>query len=153
MKKTITISVLLGFGAIVAAAPAPRLVAFPTADLRWETVPGGPEVSFVVGSKDAKTGPTAFFIKFKGGFDSGWQTHESAYTGVVVSGTVVETSLGQDAVTLRAGSYYLQTTVAHRTVCAAGADCLEYVHETGRFSFTPTDEAGRPLPRPAMSRQ
>ena len=103
----------------------------------------------MVGTKDAKKGPTAFFIKFKGGFDSGWHTHESAYTGIVMSGTIIETSKGQDAAKLPAGSYYVQPTVVHKTVCAAGAECLVYIYEDGKFSFTPTDEAGKPLPPPA----
>jgi hypothetical protein len=34
----------------------------------------------------------------------------------------------------------------HKTECAAGAECVVYIHEEGRFSFTPTDENGKPLP-------
>ena len=40
----------------------------------------------------------------------------------------------------------MQPTGVHKTQCAAGADCLLYIYEDGKFSFTPTDEAGKPLP-------
>jgi hypothetical protein len=125
-----------------------QLVQRPSAELKWEEFfPGGPLESFVTGSKEAKAGPTEFFIKFKGGFDSGWHVHESDYTGVVLSGTVIETSPGGEAAKpLTAGSYYMQPAVVHRTQCAAGADCLVWISEPGRFSFTPTDETGKPLP-------
>lgn len=49
---------------------------------------------------------------------------------------------------LRAGSYYVQPTVVHKTQCAPGADCVAYIYEDGAFSFTPTDDAGKPLPQP-----
>jgi quercetin dioxygenase-like cupin family protein len=148
--KTSMIVAILGCGVTLAnAGPAPKLVALPADNLKWEPFfPGGPEEAFVIGSKDAKAGPTAFFIKFKAGFDSGWHTHESAYTGIVLSGTLLETSKGQDAVKLNAGSYYLQPSVVHKTQCAPGADCIAYIYEDGKFSFTPTDEAGKPLARP-----
>lgn len=145
--KTASIIAVLGLGLTVAHAEVPKLTSFPAGELKWEPFfPGGPEEAFVIGSKESKKGPTAFFIRFKGGFDSGWHTHESAYTGIVLSGTIVETSKGQAAERLGAGSYYLQPTVVHKTVCAAGADCLLYIYEDGKFSFTPTDEAGKPLP-------
>jgi hypothetical protein len=51
-------------------------------------------------------------------------------------------------VTLPAGSHYVQPVVVHKTQCAPGADCLMYIYEDGAFSFTPTDEAGKPLPPP-----
>lgn len=145
MKTLATIALVLSVATFSHAEPA-KLVAHPAADLRWEPFyPGGPEEAFVIGSKDAKKGPTAFFIKFKGGFDSGWHVHESAYTGIILAGTIVETNHGAAAAKLPVGSYYLQPTTVHRTECAAGADCLVYIYEDGAFSFTPTDEAGKPL--------
>jgi len=148
--KTLAIVAILGCGVTLAnAGPAPKLVGFPAGQLAWEPFfPGGPDEAFVIGSKDAKQGPTAFFIRFKAGFDSGWHVHESAYTGIVLSGTIVETSKGQDALKLPAGSYYLQPTLVHRTECAPGADCVVYIYEDGKFSFTPTDLAGKPLASP-----
>jgi hypothetical protein len=148
--KTATIAAILGCGVTLAnAGPAPKLVGVPAADLKWEPFfPGGPDEAFIIGSKEAKKGPTAFFIRFKGGFDSGWHVHESAYTGIVLSGTLVETNKGQDALKLAAGSYYMQPITVHKTACAAGADCVVYIYEDGKFSFTPTDEAGKPLPPP-----
>ena len=152
--KTVTTMAILGCAMTMASAgPAPKLVAVPAADLKWEPFfPGGPDEAFVIGTKDAKKGPTAFFIRFKPGFDSGWHTHESSYTGIVLSGTIVETSKG-DVARLGAGSYYVQPTVVHKTECAAGADCLVYIYEDGKFSFTPTDEAGKPLPAPKPAKK
>jgi len=148
--KTATIVAILGCSITLASAgPAPKLVGLPSGELTWEPFfPGGPDEAFVIGTKESKKGPTAFFIRFKAGFDSGWHTHESAYTGIILSGTIIETSKGQDAMKLGAGSYYLQPTVVHKTQCAPGADCVAYIYEDGAFSFTPTDEAGKPLPQP-----
>ncbi len=59
--------------------PSGKFVQLPAGDLKYEEFyPGGPLESFIIGSKEAKHGPTAFFIKFKGGFDSGW--HVRVYT-------------------------------------------------------------------------
>ena len=140
---------LVGHGAPARAkGPAGQFVQLPAADLKFEEFyPGGPVESFIIGSKEAKHGPTAFFIKFKGGFDSGWHVHESEYTAVVLTGTMLETSKGSDAPKpLAAGSYYRQPTVVHRTQCVGAAECLVYIFEEGRFSFTPTTEDGKPLP-------
>ena len=139
----------LGYGLSARAkGPAGKFVQLPSEELKWEEFfPGGPVESFIIGSKEAKHGPTAFFIKFKGGFDSGWHIHESEYTGVVLSGSMLETSKGGEAPKpLGAGSYYLQPTVVHRTQCLGPAECLAYIFEAGRFSFTPTTEDGKPLP-------
>jgi hypothetical protein len=138
----------VAFGATAHAKETGKFVQLPAGELKFEEFyPGGPTESFIVGSKEAKHGPTAFFIKFKGGFDSGWHVHESEYTGVVLSGTMLETSKGSEpAKPLPAGSYYRQPTVVHRTQCLGPADCLEYIFEEGRFSFTPTTEDGKPLP-------
>lgn len=145
MNKAMILAIL-GSTTLAMAAP-PKLVEFKATDLKWEPFyPGGPEEAFVVGSKDAKKGPTAFFIKFKAGFDSGWHVHESAYTAVILSGTIIETNKGEAAAKLGAGSYYVQPTSVHKTECAAGSDCLVYIYEDARFSFTPTDENGKPLP-------
>lgn len=104
----------LGYaGSARAKGPAPvavRYVEVPSAEMKWEEFfPGGPLEAFMVGSKESKHGPTAFFIKFKGGFDSGWHVHESEYTGVVLAGTVLQTSKGSDPPKpLGPGSYYRQ---------------------------------------------
>ena len=151
--KMVTMMAILGCSVTLASAGPAKLVAVPAADLKWEPFfPGGPDEAFLVGSKESKKGPTAFFIRFKPGFDSGWHVHESAYTGIVLSGTIVETSKG-DVARLGAGSYYVQPTVVHKTECAPGADCLVYIYEEGKFSFTPTDEAGKPLPAPKPAKK
>jgi hypothetical protein len=148
LSALILAGAVAGSHAWAGKSAARLLVQRPTAELKWEEFfPGGPLESFVTGSKESKTGPTEFFIKFKAGFDSGWHVHESDYTGVVLAGTVIETSPGSDAPKpLTAGSYYMQPTVVHRTQCSADADCLVYIYEAGRFSFTPTTEDGKPLP-------
>jgi hypothetical protein len=140
---------VLGLGlSAKAKGPTGKFVQLPASDLKFEEFyPGGPVESFIIGSKEAKQGPTAFFIKFKGGFDSGWHVHESEYTAVILTGTMLETSKGGDAPKpLGPGSYYRQPTVVHRTQCTGSADCLVYIFEAGRFSFTPTTEDGKPLP-------
>jgi quercetin dioxygenase-like cupin family protein len=138
--------------AISASAKAPAaFVQRPAADMKWEEFyPGGPVESFVVGAKDAKHGPTGFFIKFKPGFDSGWHVHESEYAGVILAGTILETNKGSDAPKpLGAGSYYMQPRTVHKTQCTGTAECLVWIFEEGRFSFTPTTEDGKPLPKQA----
>jgi hypothetical protein len=161
MKMT-RVSLLLALAAVSAHALSAtakppgggQFVQLPAGDLKWEEFyPGGPVESFIVGSKEAKHGPTAFFIKFKGGFDSGWHVHESEYTAVVLRGTMLETSKGAEPPKeLGPGSYYRQPTTVHRTQCLGTAECLAYIFEEGRFSFTPTTEDGKPLPpRPPAS--
>ena len=153
MKITWT-CVLATLALFVGSAPAhakdgAKLVQVPAGDLKWEPFyPGGPEEAFIIGSKGAKKGPTAFFIKFKAGFDSGWHVHDSAYTGIILAGTILETdkAAAEPAKSLVAGSYYMQPKTIHRTQCAPGADCLVYIYEEGPFSFVPTDESGKPLP-------
>jgi quercetin dioxygenase-like cupin family protein len=161
MKMTrALLAVALGaatFGGLAAArakGSAAKLVETPAADMKWEEFfPGGPVEAFMVGSKEAKHGPTAFFIKFKPGFDSGWHVHESAYTGIVLAGTLVETSKGSDeGKPLPAGSYYLQPSVVHKTQCVGAAECMLYIYEEGKFSFIPTSEDGKPLPPPAKAK-
>jgi hypothetical protein len=147
----VTLASVTAFGYGVPArarGPAGQFVQLPSEELKWEEFyPGGPLESFIVGSKEAKHGPTAFFIKFKGGFDSGWHIHDSEYTGVILTGTLLETSKGSDAPRpLGPGSYYRQPKVVHRTQCTGTAECLLYIFEEGRFSFTPTTEDGKPLP-------
>ncbi len=140
---------LLGHGISARAkGAAGSFVELPSADLKWEEFyPGGPLESFIVGSKEAKHGPTAFFIKFKAGFDSGWHLHDSEYAAVILSGTILETNKGAEAPKpLAAGSYYRQPKTVHKTQCTAASDCLVYIYEEGRFSFTPTTEDGKPLP-------
>ena len=152
MKTTRSLLALVlagaALGATAYAKEAGKFVQLPAGELKFEEFyPGGPTESFIVGSKEAKLGPTAFFIKFKGGFDSGWHVHESEYTGVVLTGTMLETSKGSEpAKPLGAGSYYRQPTVVHRTQCVGPGECLLYIFEEGRFSFTPTTEDGKPLP-------
>jgi hypothetical protein len=143
----LTLALLAG-SAPAQAKEGAKLVQIPAGDLKWEPFyPGGPEESFTIGSKGAKKGPTAFFIKFKAGFDSGWHIHDSAYTGIILSGTILETDKAADPPKpLVAGSYYMQPKTVHRTQCAPGADCLVYIYEDGPFSFVPTDESGKPLP-------
>lgn len=142
---------LLGGGIAARAKGAPvAFVQSPSADRKWEEFyPGGPQESFLLGSKEAKHGPTAFFIKFKAGFDSGWHVHESAYTAVILAGTILETNKNADPPKpLGPGSYYQQPTTVHKTQCTAASDCLVYIYEAGKFSFTPTTEDGKPLPPP-----
>jgi quercetin dioxygenase-like cupin family protein len=153
MKITSTQVLVTVAVAVVGSPPtqakeSPKLVQVPSGELKWEPFyPGGPEEAFILGTKDAKKGPTAFFIKFKAGFDSGWHIHDSAYTGIILAGTILETDKAADPPKpLVAGSYYMQPKTVHRTQCAPGADCLVYIYEEGRFSFVPTEESGKPLP-------
>jgi len=155
------VSVVAGLAVVVAASYAwagkatPRqLVQRPAGEQKWEEFfPGGPVESFITGTKESKTGPTEFFIKFKAGFDSGWHVHDSDYTGIVLAGTIVETSPGSEAAKpMGPGSYYMQPSVVHRTQCSPGADCYVYIYEPGHFSFTPTDESGKPLPPQAKAK-
>ena len=44
------------------------------------------------------------------------------------------------------GRITCQPTTVHRTQCLGPGECLAYIFEEGRFSFTPTTEDGKPLP-------
>jgi len=119
----------------------------PANGLPWTPLfPGGPEIVFTVGSPTAPQGPTAFFLRFKPGFDTGWHIHETSYTGIVLAGTLEQPSSDAAAVQrLTAGSYYVQSRAPHSTRCLEGAECVVYIYEEGKFSTTPTTPDGTPV--------
>jgi hypothetical protein len=41
----------------------------------------------------------------------------------------------------------MQPKTVHKTQCIGTAECLVWIFEEGKFSFTPTTEDGKPLPK------
>ena len=117
--------------------------------LKWETPmgPEGPAFAFVEGDMKKK-GPAAVFMKFPGGFDSGWHTHDGDYSAVAVKGTMTHQVQGGTEKTLTPGSYWTQPGKAnHRNTCVqAGGACVIYATLPKGFSFNAMTPEGKPVP-------
>jgi hypothetical protein len=86
-RVSLLLAIVATATAVTAAAkPAGKFLQLPADELKWEEFyPGGPVESFIVGSKEAKHGPTAFFIKFKPGFVTAMTRHsrDSKFTAPI----------------------------------------------------------------------
>jgi quercetin dioxygenase-like cupin family protein len=145
----------LGAAASVSVATAAdRQVQVSAAALRWEKPfgPTGPRRAGVSG--DSVNGPYAFMLEMPAGFDTGWHTHDTPYTAVVLSGTVenIEQGESERAAPLAAGSVWSQP--AHRnhvTRCQSTSPCLVYISGPGGASFHPMSRDGKAL-EPAVTK-
>ncbi|HEY2900158.1 MAG TPA: cupin domain-containing protein [Polyangia bacterium] len=151
MKKILTIAIattLAASAAYAASKPSPRI---PAADLKWEQ-PMGPNslsLAFVVGDAKSK-GRTEFFLKFPGGFESGWHTHDGDYDATVVKGTMTAQAQGDAAETaLPPGSFFGEPAKKnHRNSCTKDGECIIFVRAEKGFSFHPMTPEGKPVPAP-----
>lgn len=128
-----------------------RQVQVQAGELKWEQPfgPNGPSRANVAG--DRLKGPYTVFLRLPAGYDSGWHTHDTRYTAVVLSGTVENVEQGEPerAHAMRAGSVWTQPGRRnHVTRCQAGAECLIFVTTPGGESYHPMTAAGRPVTPP-----
>ena len=89
---------------------------------------------------DKKKGPFTFFLRMSAGTESDWHSHDSDFSGVVVTGTVEHFEQGAegDAKPLGPGSYLLQAAKkVHKAKCLAGADCLMFLTAKGGYTLRP----------------
>jgi len=121
-----------------AAAPAYKIWA--ASDMKWaDTEMKGIQISALWG--DPKKGEYGAMEKFAAGTDVGWHTHTNRMRLVMVSGTLVLEVKGQPAKEIGPGGFADDPgKVVHHTSCKAGADCVFFVHQHGKFDFLPVEE-------------
>ncbi len=136
MRSTLSIItsvLLLGSAAATAQEPAPEPAlarTFMDAQLQWgpcpEFIPKGCEIAVLHG--DPAQPNVDIFFKVPAGLSIPSHWHTSAERMVLVSGVLEVRYEGQDAVTLKPGSYaYGPAKKPHSARCHAGAPCVLFI--------------------------
>lgn len=151
MKRVVTLLFVFAFCAGLAGsaraeeakAPAKKTAAKP-AFKTW----AAPDVKFVdtemkgiriaVLWGDPKKGAYGALHTWAGGTDVGWHMHTNRVRVVVVSGTFLTGPEGQPPKELGPGSYIEDPgKIRHQSACKAGADCVIFIEQPGKFDFIP----------------
>ena len=146
MKNTFSALLVLS-GAICAITPAagaadkvPGAEFVPTADVKWNDVPGMSGVKLAPLDSDPSKGPSHFFLKFVGGFSAPIHHHTANHSVTVLSGTLVLTVDGKEH-KLPAGSFVsFSNKTKHLTRCEAGPDCVLAMDVRGKWDVVPDGE-------------
>jgi quercetin dioxygenase-like cupin family protein len=154
MKRTLTTLILsaafFAAGTAGAEQPATKSSRTPVANLKWFKPMGeqGPELSIVYG--DPQKGPFGTFLKLQPGQSSGWHTHDSDYTAVVVQGTHNHLSQGEKATAgaLPQGSWWSRAAKEnHLDQCSKdGPACVIFIHMNGPMTFHAKTADGKDVP-------
>src|SRR6185295_6025631 len=109
----------------------------PAADVKWDQAAGAPPMATMWG--DRMKGAHGTFLKLPAGMVSPMHTHSIDDNGIVIAGTVSHQVQGQpDGSPLGPGSYwFMPAKVPHISKCAAGADCLVFIVQPGKFDYVP----------------
>ena len=108
-------------------------------DLMWTEVAKGVQRATLWGNPDK--GEYGAFFKFAAGAEVGWHTHTSQVRLIAVSGALVVEPKGQPIRELVPGTFVDEPGLfVHRTNCKAGADCVFFIHQHGKFDLNPVDE-------------
>lgn len=122
-----------------AAAPAYKI--WGASEMKFVDAEGVKGVQAAALWGDPKKGEYGAMEKFAPGTDMGWHTHTNRVRLVMVSGTLVIEVKGQPAKELGPGAFADDPgKVVHRTSCKAGADCIFFVHQHGKFDLIPVEE-------------
>ncbi len=146
MKNTLSVLLVLS-GALCAITPAAGAADkaakvtgaefMPTADIKWNEVPGMSGVQLAPLDGDPSTGPSHFFLKFVGGFSAPIHHHTANHSVTVLSGTLVLTVDGKEH-KLPAGSFVsFSNKTKHLTRCEAGPDCVLAMDVRGKWDIVP----------------
>lgn len=135
---TVVIALVAGIAIGAAAKEASKAVSMPAAEIKWIPMPGvPPELGLKIAPLwgDMQKGPYGFLLKLPAGYPGVLHTHSGDYHGIDISGTSTCAQEGQtDAKPLPPGSYWFQPGKAkHQNSCAAGADCVLYIHGATGF--------------------
>ena len=120
----------------MAAHPAvDKPVVWPADQLKWVDAAGAPPgVKMAVLWGDPTKGAYGMLQRFPAGFKAPMHTHSSDLRCVVLSGTLIHGEMGGKETKLPPGSYLVTPRTEHHTTeCAAGADCVVFIHATGKF--------------------
>lgn len=111
----------------------------PTATLDWGATPEGVAFAPLIG--DRFTEPYMAMVRLPAGLVSPAHVKTADMYGVIVSGTMTHTRLGEDgsaAVLLPAGSFYhIPANVPHVSVCVSDTGCVSFLYQDGKFDFLP----------------
>ncbi|MFT7520725.1 MAG: quercetin dioxygenase-like cupin family protein [Kiritimatiellia bacterium] len=120
-------------------APSSEAKAIDAASFEFEEV--APFVSMAGAWGDRNSGSHGTFGRFPGNATSPVHVHSSEYTGVVISGTVINPFAdGVETALSTGGSWQVPVNSEHRTACTSGEDCLFYFHSSAAFDFMPVCE-------------
>ena len=124
--------------------PVTEPIFIPAADVKWvELDPtGAPGVKIGDVWGDHTKGAYGAFLKFPAGFVSPLHTHTTQIKIVVVSGTYVQTPVGQAAQRMGPGSYAMQPggTYTHVSACdKASGDCMLFIESPAKFDLIPAE--------------
>ena len=144
MKKLNTkglsaVMALLGMTLTLDAWPdAPReSIHVPVGQLKWFATGIGP-LQGAAAYGDMSTGAHGTFLKMPKGFVSPVHSHSNEYQGVVISGIVVNSEVGQPDITMKPGSYWFQKgNVNHVTKCVSSKGCVVFLTQPDKFDFIP----------------
>jgi len=150
MKKIlVAVSCILLAAAVASAADAkkaskpaaPKLVAWPAADIKWSDLPGTPGVQFCDLWGDHTKGAYGTLVKFPAGSEVPLHTHTNDMRTVVVSGTLIHTPEGKAGIRLGSGSYIKQPGhgYKHTTACDKASECIIFTESAGAFDVLPVE--------------
>lgn len=109
----------------------------PVENLKWFDTGIGP-MRAAVAYGDMSKGPYGVFLKFPGGFSSPVHHHTADYKAVVISGTIVNSEVGQADLMMQPGSYWQQHGKnPHVTKCVSDEGCTVFLTQTDKFDFLP----------------
>lgn len=99
---------------------------------------------------DRNKGAYGALAKFAGGAEHPLHTHSREIKGIVLAGTWWSAGENGEKKKLGAGSYMLiPGGWKHSSGCAAGADCVIFQEQAGKFDMKPVAAAGeKPAKKP-----
>ncbi len=117
-------------------------VVWPARDITFEQTPAKGVTKADLWGNAAK-GAHGSLVKFAAGTDNGLHTHTYDIKAVVVSGNFLYGSGEEPAKKLGPGSYlFIPAGMKHTSGCDAGADCLFFEEQPGKFDIKPVKEGG-----------
>ena len=109
----------------------------PAQQLKWFKTGVGPMLA-ANAYGDMKKGAHGTFLKMPYGFSSPVHQHDNEYHAVVLSGTIVNSEIGEKDIRLIKGSYWFQIgQVKHVTKCVSKSGCLVFLSQPNYFNFIP----------------
>ena len=135
-----TVALTLSVGAAQAQGASTHL---PVQSLKWFDTGIGP-LQAAVAYGDMSKGAHGTFLKFPKGFVSPVHLHSHEYRGVVISGTIINSEVGQSDITMQPGSYWYQVgNVQHVTKCVSDKGCMVFLTQPDKFDFVPEQMQGK----------
>lgn len=124
--------------------PVTEPIFIPASDVKFTDLDpvGAPGVKIADVWGDHTKGAYGAFLKFPSGFVSPLHTHTTQIKIVVVSGTYVQTPVGQAEHRMPPGSYAMQPggSYTHVSACdKATGECMLFIESPGKFDLIPAE--------------